>query len=185
MIEFLGFLCFVTMVFILPSTWLVISGAIILIIIYSLIRRINLYRVLNSIVKISPFMLLTFVFNVWLADFEVAVFISLKLLLVCYTTFAYAQTLSVLSFARTIAKILSPLRAVNLDANEITLIIALALSLIPIIRKELMEVKCAIRAKGMTINLSTARIVVIYALTRSFRRIDELDMALRAKGVFS
>lgn len=183
MIEFLLFVIYVTVIFFLPDAWYVISYSCMITSAYCLLRRIKLVKVLQGIVRIAPFILLTFGFNVLLDSLQPAVFITSKLLIVCCMTLTYSQTLSVLEFARTISNFLSPLRGFGLNADEVCLVICLAMSMIPILRREIIEIKYAMRAKGMNLNMRNTYYAVTRSLIRSIKRVDELDLALRARGI--
>lgn len=183
MIEFLLFFIYVTTIFFLSNAGCVISGACMITLAYCLLRRIKLAKVLQRIVSIMPFILLTFGFNALLDNLQSAVFIALKLLIVCCMTLTYSQTISVLEFARIISSLLSPLRRFGLNTDEVCLVICLAMSMIPILRREIIEIKYAMRAKGMNLNMRNTYYVITRLFIRSIRRVDELDMALRARGI--
>ena len=183
MILFLSFFVFTAGVFFLPNTWWVVSLTYIAILLYCLCRRIKIAKVLRGTVRIMPFILLTFGSNVWLDNLQVAVFVTMKLIAVCWATLAYAQTLSALEFAGLVGRSLSPLRRLGFDVDSVCLVICLALSMVSTLRREMTETKYAVRAKGMSLNIRNTYYVTVRLFTRMIRRVDELDMALKAKGV--
>lgn len=183
MVEFLLFFIYVTVVFFLPNEWWIVSGSFGIILVYGCVRKVSFVKIFRGMMRILPFVLLTFGFNIWLDDLKAAIFVAWKLLIVCWATLSYAQTLSVLDFARKIERLLSPLRRLGFDVESVGLVICLALSMIPILRQEVIETKYAMRAKGMAINIRNTYYVATRMFVRLIRRIDELDMALRAKGV--
>lgn len=184
MIEFILFFVCTTAIFFLPNAWWVISGSCMVALTYCLLRRIRLTKVAQKIIRIVPFILLTFVLNVWLDSLEIAVFIVLKLLIACWITLAYSQTLSSLELARIVSDSLSPLHKLGFDTYGVYLIICLALSITPILRREVTETKYAMRAKNMNLNIRNLYCITTYLLTRLIKRVDELDLSLRSKGIF-
>ena len=184
MIEFLLFLFYVTIIFCLPDEWWTIFGVCVALLLYCIMRRVKTKTILYEIARIVPFVLITFLFNVWLDNLYAAIFVTLKLIIVCWATMAYAQTLSALTFAKMVEKLLSPMNRLGPKINEVGLVVCLALSMIPILRREISEIKCAVRAKGMKLNLHNSYHIVLRLFGRLFKRIDALDMALRSKGVF-
>lgn len=184
MIEFLSFLFYVTIVFFLPNKWWMIFGSYAMTLLYCFMRRVEGKKVLCGVVNTAPFILMTFVFNAWSDDLNSAIFVTFKLLNVFWATRAYAQTLSALIFAKIIEKVLPSMNKFSFNANEVGLIICLALSMIPILRREISEIKYAIRAKGMKLNLYNTFHVVLCLFNRLINRVDRLDMALRSKGIF-
>ncbi len=179
-VELLIFLIGVTAIFFLPNEWWVIAVSGIIIIVYSLARKTNYRKLISSLGNILPFVLLTFGFNWWLGDLREASFVALKLLLVCSATIIYTQTIRILDFTKEISKTFrSP------KVAELTMMICIAFSMIVILKRDLTETKIAVEAKGLKLNLRTARFIIIGLLTRSLRRVEQLDEALRAKGVWN
>ncbi len=183
MVEFLSFLFYITTVFFLPNEWWVVACLYTTMLLYCFVRKVKIKEVLYKAINIIPFILMAFVFNVWLDDLRSAIFVAVKLLTVFLMTIAYAQTLSVLTFAKIIEKFLSPMSAL-VNIKEASLVVCLALSMVPNLRREMTEVKYAIRAKGMELNLRNAYYVVLCLFGRLINRVDELDMALKSKGIF-
>lgn len=183
MIEFLLFFVYVTVIFFLPNELWVIFSFFVIMLAYSCARKVSFSKIFYGMARILPFVLLIFGFNIWLDDLKTAIFVAWKLLIVCWTTLTYAQTLSLLGFVKKIENLLSPLRRVDFDVESVSLVICLALSMIPILRREVIETKYAMRAKGMDINVRNIHYVVTRMFVRLIRRVDELDMALKAKGV--
>ena len=180
--TFLVFLAYTTAIFFLPNSY-----ALIMVLIINLglgiIWRIDWRKLGRSLFRILPFVLITVVFNVWLDTWENAVFVALKLLLVSQMTLSYAQTLTSLEFAKMLGKLLWPLSKIGVKTGEIELMVCIALSLMPILRDNVREMRGAVIAKGRKVDLSNMRYVVQKLAHDSFRRIDEIDAALIAKGV--
>ena len=152
---------------------------------FALLRiRLDLAELLRRTSRVLPFVVLTFLFNVWLADWVTAVYVAMKLLLVCFATFGYYTSVGMTGVVRGLRKILSPLGWVGVDVEDAVLIIVLATSLLPILRRDISETKMALRAKGMSLTIATIDVILVRVFTRLFRRIDEIDAALRAKGVW-
>jgi len=183
LLRFLLFISYVTIIFFLPNNLkniLLISGVNIL---YGFIRKIKYKKLFNSFVAFLPFLLLTFCLNVWLDSFMAASFVTIKLFLVWWVTMIYAQTIGVLEFAEIIRQLLAPLEKLGLETEAIMLMVTISLSLIPILRRDTNEMKMAIRAKGASLDLWCGRLIATRMMIRMLRRVEEIDEALRAKGV--
>jgi len=181
--EFLIFLGYTTAIFCLSNTWWVILTIEGINLIYGLARRTNWRKTLLGLGKILPFILLTFGFNVWLDTLENAIYITVKLVLVCQITLIYSQTTSVAKFAKMIATLLSPFKTWGLKPKEVELMICIAMSVIPAQRRNAKTTRSAMKAKNLKPGLKSMRSVAVRMMDGSLRQVKELDEAMRAKGV--
>lgn len=98
-VKFLDFLCYTTAIFFLPNTpWIILLlGFHVLLM---LVAKISWKRVTNKTLKILPFILFTFVINGLLDEWKTAIWISIKLWLVCQITVIYSETTSIMRCSR-------------------------------------------------------------------------------------
>lgn len=183
LLKFLGFMVYVTAIFFLPDTWGLITTFVLIGALYCFAHRLDYGKVLREVKLILPFMLLTFVLNVWLDDFRTACFMLMKLATVYVATLIYAQTTRTLGFVRVLGIIFEPLEKVGIKTDEILLMVCISLALIPIIQRDTKEVAMALRAKGMDLNLRNAHWVLVRLGSQWLRQANELDDALKAKGM--
>ena len=180
--ELLGFLIYVTSIFFLPSNY-ILAAVVLINCGLGLAWRVDFGKLGRSLLKVLPFVLITVIFNVWLDTWENALFVALKLLLVSQVTFSYAQTMTSLGFAKVLGSLLRPLERIGVKTGEIELMVCIALSLVPILRENVREMRNAIIAKGRKVSLANTRYIVQKIAHDSFRRIEEIDAALVAKGI--
>ena len=89
---------------------------------------------------------------------------------------------SVLEIANTIQMIFSPLKIFKIDTSSISLIISIALCMIPILQQEINAVRNAIKAKGAKIKITNITLVLKPILISMLQRTGEIEKALIAKG---
>lgn len=185
MAKFLFFIMYATVVFFLPNNYWILTLIpvnIFIMLAAHLFARPSIRRVVAGVLKFLPFILLTFLFNLWLDNFENATWISCKLLVVCQITMTYASTTSNLEVAVTIQTLCMPLQLFRIDTEDIKILVCVALSLIPTLRHQLSEIRLACAAKHMPMNLRNAKPILSHFFTLVFARIEQIEAALLAKG---
>ena len=129
-----------------------------------------------------PFIIFTFIINCLLDDIMNAIWIGIKLLIVCNMTMIYSNTTTVTGVAETIKELCSPLKLFRINTDEIKIIVCISLTMIPILKKDLSEMKEACRAKGIKINIKNIKTILSKFSLSILIRVNELEEALIAKG---
>lgn len=182
LICFLMFLIYSTVVFFFPN-----NGLILIFVIINLILIIFMRRFWKSILRrtlgLFPFILFTFVFNCFLDTFSNAIWIGIKLYIVCNITMIYSCTTSVSGVASTIKLLFSPLEFFKIDTEQIRIIVCISLSMIPILKRDLFELKNACVAKNIRFNVSNIKIIISRFFLSILQRVSKIEKALIAKGI--
>ena len=151
-----------------------------------IISKINIKKAIKSLIKLMPFILFTVVINLIFVDLEFAILIGVRLILVCNISYVFSKTISYTEFGEVIEKLLFPLKIFKVNPKEIGIIITIALSFMPILKDELLQIKNSLKAKGMNmtnINLiKNANLIFKPFFVSVLQRINEVEMSLRAKG---
>lgn len=151
-----------------------------------IISKININRAIKNLIKLLPFILFTVVINIIFVDLEFAILIGVRLILVCNISYVFSKTISYTEFGEVIEKLLFPLKIFKVNPKEIGIIITIALSFMPILKDELLQIKNSLKAKGMNmtnINLiKNANLIFKPFFISVLQRINEVEMSLRAKG---
>ncbi len=151
-----------------------------------IISKININKAIKSLIKLMPFILFTVVINIIFVDLKFAILIGVRLILVCNISYVFSKTISYTEFGEVIEKLLFPLKIFKANPKEIGIIITIALSFMPILKDELLQIKNSLKAKGMNmtnINLiKNANLIFKPFFVSVLQRINEVEMSLRAKG---
>lgn len=185
MIKFLLFLAYTTIIFFLPNhpwTLVLIFTNLVIMLISHFFAGSSIRQVILGTLKFLPFILLAFLFNFWLDSLENAIWVSYKLFIVCQITMVYASTTSNLEIAITIQKLCAPLRLFHIDTMDIKILVCVALSLVPTLRRQLSETRLACAAKRMPISFHNIKPILVRFLTSVFARIEQIEASLLAKG---
>lgn len=180
-IKFLAFIIYATTIFFMPNQSIVLVILVINIIVMW-VAKIRIKDTFKNIIKFVPFILFTVVVNCILADAKMALWVGIKLLLVCNITFLYSKTTTVGGISKTIALLCTPLKWIKVNVQEIEILVAISLAMIPILKQEYKEVQEACRAKNMQLNISNMKVILSKLFLATFKRVGEIDEALLEKG---
>jgi len=84
--------------------------------------------------------------------------------------------------ADTIKAICSPLKILKVNTDDIKVMVCISLSVIPILKKDLYELKEACKSKNITFNVKNMKILLAKFFLSLISRINELEESLIAKG---
>ena len=135
-IKFILFLIYTVGVFYIANYWFLV--AIVCVNIGGmLLNKISLKGALKNLAGIGIFILFTVVINVFLMGIQDAILVGIRLLIVCNGTYIFTKLLSTLEIAETIQSLLTPLKLLKINTQNIGIIISIAMAFIPILTKEL------------------------------------------------
>lgn len=180
-IPFILFLIYATAIFLIPNSFFLLCPLSINIVLW-IVTKSSIKKTVRNLLKIFPFALLTFVINCWLDSYINALWMAAKLLLVCNITFIYSQTTTIAQVAKTVKKLCTPLKLFKINPEIIEVLVAIALSTLPIMKREYLELREACKAKNIPINLKNSKIVLSRLLISYLKRVNEIDEALIEKG---
>ena len=126
--------------------------------------------------------LFTFLINCWLDTINNAIWIGIKLIIVCNITVIYSKTTSINGIAVTISKLLKPLKIFGIKEEEVKIMVSISLAMLPTLKRNIMELKEACKSKGITINLKNIKYIITSAFLSAIKRVDQIEEALIAKG---
>ena len=84
--------------------------------------------------------------------------------------------------ADTIKAICSPLKIFKVNTDDIKVMVCISLSVIPILKKDLYELKEACKSKNITFNIKNMKIVLAKFFLSLISRVNEIEESLIAKG---
>lgn len=161
-------------------------GIILLInIITAIINKINLQKHLYFIYKNFLFIIFVITINIIFSNLISSLILGLKLFLCLDLTYIMSNILNNNKLSNGLYYLLSPLKLLKINIDEIVLIISITLTFIPILNDELRNIKYSLKIKGISFNLKSLlkpHIYLITFLNSLFNRLDEIEKALILKG---
>lgn len=181
LVKLLSFILYVSIIFFVENNILLL-----------LIVLINVVITINSAIKIKvinkdmktflPIVLFTFVINSLTINIKLGIKISLKLLLICNTTCIFSKNMRYIELADAIEKLFYPIKLINMNPKDVSLVVCIALNFIPILKDEIYQMKNALKSKGYKINLKNSRLLYKMFFNALIRRINDIENALKAKA---
>ena len=181
-ISFLTFIIYTTLIFFTQNNCIYIAIATVINIIAMIIIKVNIKNALKNLLNILPFIALTGIINSILENYIYAMYISVKLILVCNITYTYSRTTTAFSVAKTVKTLCKPLEIFKINTDDIEILVALGITMVPVLKKEFLDLKNACLAKQIDWNIKNMKIILSKFLLSIIKRVNEIDEALVQKG---
>ena len=181
-ITFLSFIIYTTLIFFAPNQLIYILVPTVINIIAMIAIKVHIKNAAKNLVNLLPFILLTGIINSILENYVYAIYISVKLILVCNITYTYSRTTTAFSVAKTVKTLCRPLEIFKIDTDDIEILVALGITMVPVLKKEFLDLKNACLAKNIDWNIKNMKIILSKFLFSIIKRVNEIDEALMQKG---
>lgn len=182
LIKFCFFIIMATVIFVLPKSK-ILFGIIILCNIGIVIAlKISIKKIVKQLLKILPYVLVTFFINIIISNLNEAIWVAIKFLLVCNITYFYSITNNKTTIANTIKTLCKPLELFNINTEEIEIMVAISLAVIPILKKDLIEIRDVYKYKGIKFNIKNIKNSLLIFFIGIIKRTNQIDEALIARG---
>jgi len=151
-----------------------------------ILTKIQIKYYLKSILIIFCYILLTFVFNIIFSSLEYSLIISYRLFIMLLYTIIFSSTTKSSGIAKAVTNLLIPLKLFRINTKEIGIMVSIAINFIPVLTKEFKTIKQAQISKGYLPKFKNIKkytmCILMPFITKSFKKVDEISMALYAKG---
>ena len=151
-----------------------------------LLIKINIKNAGNNILKLFPFILFTIIVNILFADLEFGLLIGVRLTLVCNLSYIFSKTITYSEFGEIIEKLVYPFKIFGINPKEIGLVTTIAISFVPIMKSEILQLKNVLKIKGIkptNFNLiKNSNLIFKPFFISVLQRLNEVEMSLKAKG---
>ena len=181
-ITFLLFIIYTTLIFFTPNNYIYICIVTVINIIAMIIIKVNTKKALKNLLNLLPFILVTGIINSILENYIYAIYITVKLILVCNITYTYSRTTTAFSVAKTVKMLCKPLEIFKINTDDIEILVALGITMVPVLKKEFLELKNACLAKNIEWKIKNMKIILFKFLFSIIKRVNEIDEALVQKG---
>ncbi len=184
MLNFILFLIFIIYVLFIFAIQNLVLAIIILLInfIIMISFKVSLKKAFTNLLFLMPFILITGIFNLFFGSLFEAFLITFKLILVCNITYIFKAIVGTTNIIKAIETLFFPLKIFGISPTDISLIINIAITFIPTLIRDFNETRNALKAKSCTSFLSSIKYTFKILLTSIFKRTNDLEIALKAKG---
>jgi energy-coupling factor transport system permease protein len=144
--------------------------------------RVTPLAAAKYILSFLPFIFFAAIFNFLLGFMRDAVYLAVRLILICNITQCYKKAVSTNDLCKVIEGLSKPLKVFNIDGKDLSLMVSISLAFIPILRRDFDQIKTALKAKGMRLNAKNFKYIVKPFFVGILSRTHEISQAIRAKG---
>ncbi len=151
-----------------------------------LICHISIKEAIKVILYLMPFILFTVVINIWTMGKMKAILVGIRLILVCNITYIFGNVTTTMQVANAIKQLLYPLEWFGINRNNITIMVSIAITFIPIIKNEITNIKYSLMAKGVAMGfmnqIKHINYIMVPLFNELFKKVGKIEDALKAKG---
>lgn len=150
------------------------------------LTKISVMDYVRAIKSSVSIVIITFVLNLFFSSVSYSFMISYRIFIMLIFTFIVTFTTKSMDMVYAITNIMYPIKLFGINTKEISLMIGIGINFMPILKNEYISIKEAQIAKGympsfLKIKQYCICIFVPY-LTNCFKRVDDISVALQAKG---
>lgn len=183
--KFILFLIYTLSVFFISSYYGLLGIAIINLLLM-IILKIDIKKAVKNILQIMPFIIFTAIINIFFQDINGATYVFLRLILVCNMTYIFSKTITTTRYAVVLEKLFVPLKLFKINPKDVSMIVLIAITFIPILGNELTQIKYSLKSKGMNTNnlniLKNLNLVFKPFFVSLLQRTAQIEMALKSKS---
>lgn len=182
LILLLLFIAYTTSIFFI-SNWMVLFGFIITNLILIIALKIPFKRVLINLYKVTFIVTITFIFNLLFGYFQEAILISARLYLVCNITFIFTYKMGTTNILISLEKLFTPLKIFGISPTDISLLINIAITFIPIFLKEIEQSMISLQNKGLKrYSIANMKYTLKFLLISIFKKTNSIELTLKSKN---
>ena len=148
----------------------------------SKILNTKFFAFLKNTKIIMILVIFTTIINIIFGSIEDGIVLGIRILIAYNFTYIFSTTFDILEFTRTIEIILNPLYIFKINVKDISLMISIALCMIPILSKELEQTKNSLKSKGYKFKLNNLNLYIKPIMISILKKTDEFEKTLIAKG---
>lgn len=182
LILLIVFIIYTTSIFFF-SNWFIILGFAFLNIIALIAFKIPFKRVLANLYKITFIVAITFIFNAIIGNLKEAILISIRLYIVCNASFIFTYKIGTTNILIATEKLFTPLKIFGISPTDISLLINIAITFIPVFYKEFEQSALALKSKGLKqYSISNMKYTLRYLLISIFKKTNSIELTLKSKN---
>lgn len=149
--------------------------------IISKIVNVKFLGFLENIKTIMILVIFTTIVNMVFGSIEDGVILGIRILIAYNITYIFSKIFDVLEISNTIEIMLKPWYIFKINVKNISLIISIALCMIPILKEELEQTKNSLKSKGYKFKLNNLNLYIKPVIISILKRTDELEKTLIVK----
>lgn len=184
-IKFIAFFIYTICLFLIKDITILL-GIFVVQTIFMLLCHVSINGAIKTIWKLLPFILFTVIIDLFVMEIMDSILIGIRLIMICNITYIFGKTTTAMQIAEAIKMLLYPLKLFGVNTNNIGIMVSLAITFIPIIKKEIQNIRYSLIAKGFNMSFINQIKFINYIMGPLFysllRKVRELEDALKSKA---
>lgn len=164
----------------------VLAGIFAFQILFMLLCHVSVSGAIKTIWELLPFILFTVAIDLCVMEVIDSILIGIRLLMVCHITYIFGKTTTAMQIAKAIKNLLYPLTWFGVNTNNIGIMVSLSITFIPIIKKEIENIRYSLMAKGFNMSFVNQIKHINYIMGPLFysllRKVSQIEDALKSKA---
>ena len=181
LIKLILFIAYVISIF-LTSNYIILAIVAVVNIFIGICLHIKFNGIAKIILNLMPFILFTAIINLLLDGLNSAILMTVRLVLVCNITYIFKYVMTPMQLANAIETFVYPLKIFKIKPTDISLIVCICIAFIPILTNELIQIKYALKSKGMAIVPKNYKYILQPFFYGVLKKTNDVSNALKAKG---
>ena len=182
LIFLIAFLIYTTGIFFIQNIYILL-GILVFNILLMLVLKVPLKKAILNIYNFSFVILITFIFNILFGYFKNAFLISYRLILVCNICFTFSYKMGFSNIIIAIEKLFTPLKLFKINPKDITLMINIAFTSIPVFIRNISQTLTTMEAKGLKkYSFESLKYTSKILLFSVFKKTNEMELTLKVKN---
>lgn len=182
-IQFILFIIYTVSIFFI-SNFYILTSILFINIILMFFYKIPFLKIIYNLCYVTPFILITAIFNFFLSDISYTLLVISRLYLVCNITYIFSNIISFTNISKALKNIFMPLKILKINIDEISLIIQISIIFLPILTNEFHQLKYSLKSKHTSIfSITGIMLCSKILLNNTFKRINSIEHSLNSKGI--
>lgn len=178
----IAFLVYTSSIFFVKNAYILL-GLLAFHIFLMITLKIPLKKTSYNLYKYSFIIIITFFFNILFGYFKEAFEISFRLILVCNIGFIFSYKMGFSNIILALEMLFCPLKLFQINPRDITLMINIALTSIPIFIRNISQTLTAMEAKGLKrYSFKSLQYTCKILLFSIFKKTNEIELTLKVKN---
>lgn len=151
-----------------------------------ILSKVSIKHYIKGIQGSIYFVIITFLINLLFSDVSYSFMISYRIFIMLILTLILTLTTKSMDIVYAITNLLYPLKLFGVNTKDISLMVGIGISFMPILKQEYITIKQAQLAKGYYPKLGKIKTycvcIFVPYLTNCFKKVDDMSIVLQAKG---
>lgn len=128
------------------------------------------------------FIAFTIIINTIIEGYLYAILIGIRLIIAYLMTYIFSKSITILELSEVIQMLMYPLKIFKINIKNISIMVCIAICMLPILQEQITEIKYSLKAKGCKLRINNISVFMKPLLISVLKRTDEMEKTLISRG---